>query len=680
MILNGERSKKVRFGTCSKDCYGSCVFLGQWDDNASEFKFRSAKALKQHPFTKGFFCAKYNQRERMIYHPQRIKKPLIRDGSKGNNQFKIINLENAIEIIAEKLLHIKHRFGPKSIILAFNSGNFGLVSRFSPLRFSGKLGSSVTTGGICNEGGCAGLTHLFGTYSTTNPFQLNNPATKLIIVWGSDLSNRNVHAYHLIKKAQKRGVKLIVVDSRKTEIGQKADHFIYTKPGTDYMLANLIVKSLIQAKCIDKKFLSDHVDGYEQILPQALKLNENKIRELLEIKYESFERIINLLIEFKHQTIFNVGYGVQKDFYGGRIVQSIALIQIILGNFGTPGTGLIYSQSDFNNKLTVPLLDYITQNTPDPNIVETDLIKLGTTLSSDRYKMVFIYNFNPASSLPHQKQIIDALMRKDLFVVVLECFLNETTKYANIVIPSKFDLETNDLINPYYIPGVSINQGGPCPYQDCVSNYEFFRRLASKVGFENDSIFKEDEISIYKKCLTLLPLEIQKSVKDKGYYLLFDQNSVPFKTLHFPTPNGRIQIHNIKLDFGKELLEDRLKCKKNEFLLITPSHKYYIHSQFGQLHPEYLEVFQKIFLCSLDIEKLGFKIGEKLSVSNDLGSATYFLEENNALNSGVALIYSGSPLGLEKNVNVNIFTSNTPEELGLSGAYNSAKILISKKV
>ncbi|MFX0026169.1 MAG: molybdopterin-dependent oxidoreductase [Candidatus Hermodarchaeota archaeon] len=679
MILNGERSKKVRFGTCSKDCYGSCVFLGYWEDEASEFKFKSAKPLKQHQFTKGFFCAKYNQRERMIYHPQRIKKPLIRDDSKGINRFSVIDLENALEIIAEKILHINHRFGPKSILLAFNSGNYGLISRFAPLRFAVKLGSSITTGGICNEGGCAGLTQLFGTYSTTNPFQLNNPALKLIFVWGSDLSNRNVHAYHLIKQAQKRGVKLIVVDSRKTEIGQKADLFIYTKPGTDHMLANLIVKGLIQARCIDNEFLSNYVDGYEQILSQALKLNEEKIRELLEINHDSINSIIKLLIEFKHHTIFNVGYGVQKDFYGGRIVQSIALIQIILGNFGIPGSGLIYSQSDFNNQLIVHLLDYITQKTPDSNIVETDLIKLGTTLSSDKYKMVFIYNFNPASSLPHQKLIINALMRKDLFVVVLECFLNETTKYANIVIPSKFDLETNDLITPYYIPGISINQGGPCPYQDCVSNYEFFRRLSSKIGFKNDPIFYEDENSLYNKCLALLPLEIQKRVEDKGYYLLFDQNTVPFKTLHFPTPNGRIQIHSIKFDFGKERLEDRLKCKKNEFLLITPSHKYYIHSQFGQLHREYLDVFKKIFLCSLDIEKLGFKIGEKVLVSNDLGSATYFLEENNTLNSGVALIYSGSPLGLEKSVNVNIFTSNRPEELGFSGAYNSAKILISKK-
>lgn len=679
MVLNENVSKKVRFGTCSKDCYGSCVFLGDWDDKASEFKFISAKPLKQHPFTKGFFCAKYNHRERMIYHPQRIKEPLILDGIKGYNRFKIITLENALEIIAEKILHIKQSFGSKSILLAFNSGNYGLISRFAPLRFFGKLGSSVTIGGICNEGGCAGLTQLFGTYSTTNPFQLNNPATKLIFVWGSDLSNRNIHAYHLIKKAQKRGVKLIVVDSRKTEIGQKADYFIYAKPGTDYMLAHLIIKSLIHANCVDKEFLSNHVEGYEQILSEVLKLNEYKIRELLEINHDLLERVVKLLIKFKHQTIFNVGYGVQKDFYGGRIVQSIALIQIILGNFGNPGTGLIYSQSDFNNQLTVPLLDYITQNTPDSNIVETDLINLGTTLSSDKYKIVFIYNFNPASSLPNQKQIIDVLMRKDLFVVVLDCFLNETTKYANIVIPSKFDLETYDLITPYYIPGISINQGGPCPYQNCISNYEFFRRLAFKIGFENDSIFNEDEVTLYKKCLTLLPLEIQKRVEDQGYYSLFDQNSVPFKTLHFPTPNGRIQIHNIKFDFGNEQLEDRLKCKKNEFLLITPSHKYYIHSQFGQLHPEYLKVFQKIFLCSMDIEKLGCKIGEKILVSNNLGSATYFLEENNTLNSGVALIYSGSPLGLEKNANVNIFTSDRPEELGASGAYNSAKILISKK-
>ena len=56
-------SKKVRIGTCTKDCYGSCVFKGIWDDEALEYKLLSAYPLKEHPFTNGFFCPKYKKRE-----------------------------------------------------------------------------------------------------------------------------------------------------------------------------------------------------------------------------------------------------------------------------------------------------------------------------------------------------------------------------------------------------------------------------------------------------------------------------------------------------------------------------------------------------------------------------------------------------------------------------------------
>ena len=96
------------------------------------------------------------------------------------------------------------------------------------------------------------------------------------------------------------------------------------------------------------------------------------------------------------------------------------------------------------------IINYITKISTNSNVYETDLIRLGENIASGKYKMVFIYNFNPASSLPNHNQIRESLMREDLFIIVLENFLNETTKFANIVIPSKFDLETNDLINPYY--------------------------------------------------------------------------------------------------------------------------------------------------------------------------------------------------------------------------------------
>lgn len=87
--MNGNRSfDKIRFGTCSKDCYGSCTFEGYWDDGASEHKFLFAVPSKKHPFTNGFFCPKYKRRENLVYHRNRLKTPLIRSGSKPNNKFK----------------------------------------------------------------------------------------------------------------------------------------------------------------------------------------------------------------------------------------------------------------------------------------------------------------------------------------------------------------------------------------------------------------------------------------------------------------------------------------------------------------------------------------------------------------------------------------------------------------
>jgi anaerobic selenocysteine-containing dehydrogenase len=667
-----------KFGTCSKDCYGSCVFESKWDDISNNNKFLEAKPLEDHPFTKGFFCPKLNEREKLIYHPERLKQPLLHVGPKGRNNFKPITLKQSVEIITEKLCSIRKKFGSKSIIVAFNAGNYGLLSRYAPLRFFGKLGSTITRGGICNEGGCAGLTKVFGTYSLTNPFQLVNRETKLIVNWGSDLSNRNIHAYNLIKKAKTQGVKLIVINSRRTKMFEEADYSFEIYPGTDHLIAQILIKSLILNDLYDVEFLKKKVNGYESLIERGYEINEKNLINQLGIDARSINKFIELLNEHKGHTIFNVGFSVQKDFYGGRIIQTIALIQILLGNFGKNGTGLIYSQSDFNKSFQEPLLNYITQIKPTTSIPSIELIELGVKLLSSKYKMLFVYNFNPASSLPNQKIVRKSLSRRDLFIVVQELFLNETTKYADLVIPSKFDLESYDLIAPYYIPGLSINQPGPCPYSECLTNYELFQLLSIEMGWKNYDIFEESEQKIVQNCLNLIDSKIRKEIKKKGYYLLFKENDVAFANLNFPTYSGKIELSGFRFNFGKNQLQKRLNREKDEFFLITPSHKYFIHSQFGQIHSKYVNDFNKVFLNKSDITRLNLIQGEKVIVSNEYGKIKYFVEESNLVRSGVALIFSGCPSPLNGDINVNFLISDRPEELGFSGAFNSSIVKINR--
>jgi len=652
--------------------------MGEWNDQAPEKKLITAKPLKEHPFTNGFFCPKLNNREKLLYHPNRIKTALILSGSKGSNSFKQISLEKAVSLISEKLTTIKNKFGTSSIVAAYYSGNSGLISQFSPLRFFGKLGATVTTGGICNEAGIHVLSQMFGNYSTTNPSQIYNPNNKLIVVWGSNLADRNNHAYFLVKKAIKNGSLVVVVNPIRTKLVENTTLFLQPSPGTDYLIAKYIMNKIILSGEYDKDFLIHHVDNYKNLIAKVERIDENKIIQQTGLTREILEGLTNLLIKFQHKTLFIAGYGPQKYFFGGKNLNAIALIQILLGNFGKLGTGFLFSQSGFNKEFTIPLMNYITHPKLFLPYNKIPLVTLGSSLSSDKFKMLFIYNLNPASSLPNQTMLRNSLSREDLFVVVLDMFLNETTKFADIVIPAKFDLESDDLITPYFTPGISINQGGPCPYSDCVSNYEFFNLLAKKIGWGDDMLFQETQKEIFEKCVELLPKETQQKLKLNGYYIPFGIDDIPFEDLNFPTFNGKIQIQSSNLELFDPKLDFLLHRNQNEFYLLSPAHKYFIHSQTGEIHREFENDFGKIFLNPRDIESNGLELHENVLVSNKFGEAKFILDQNTALKSGTALIYSGLPFANTLYENVNFLTPEKPEESELSGAYFSVIVKISK--
>jgi len=652
--------------------------MGEWNDQAPEKKLIIAEPLKNHPLTNGFFCPKLNHREELLYHPKRLKSALVRSGPKGSNSFKPISLNSALKFVSEKLTKVEKKYESSSIIAAFYAGNSGLISQFSPIRFFGNFGATITTGGICNEAGNHALSQMFGNYSTTNPFQITNPINKLIVIWGSNLSDRNNHAYFLVKKAIKNGSFVIVVNPVKTKLAESATLYLQPFPGSDYLIAKYVMNKILTAEKYDKEFLVKHVDNYYKIFTEIEKINENNIIQHTGLTREILDAFIELLFEYQHKTLFIVGFGPQKYFYGGKNLNSIALIQVLLGNFGKLGTGFIFSQSGFSKELTNSLMNHITLPQLYPPYNSIPLVTLGSSLNSNEYKMLFVYNLNPASSLPNQTTLRKSLSRNDLYVVVLDMFLNETTKFADIVIPAKFDLESDDFITPYFTPGISINQGGPCPYSECLSNYEFFQLLAKKLGWEDNKLFQETQEDIFEKCVELLPTEVQQSLKLNGYYIPFGINDIPYKDLNFPTFNGKIQIQDSDLRVFDSKLDFLIHRSQNEFYLLSPAHKFFIHSQMGVIHKKFVDVFGKIFLNPYDIESNELKPNDEVLVSNNFRKAKFILDQNSTLKSGTALIYSGLPFDNTEHENVNFFTSEKPEESKLSGAYFSVIVKISK--
>ncbi len=686
MGSNKSRTFVTRFGTCSKDCYGSCVFTGYWDDSAPIQKLVKANPNKEHPFTQGFFCPKFTDRQKILYHEERLKQPLYRSGEKSINKFQKITFTKAWETLLFKINEVLDEHGPGSILLASYSGNMGLISGFYPLRFFYNLGSFVNKGGICNEGGCAGLAQMFGTYSMTNPLQIKNSETHLIVVWGSDLSENNNHLYNLVRKAQKKGAKLVVVDPKLTRISQQADLHLRPTQNSDIVLSSLILQKLVRSEKINYSFLKNYVKDYEHLIDESLQTDEEEKNKIVRVNPNNFVNFIDLLIEHKNHTIFTVGYGIQKDFYGGKIVQSIALIQIFLGNFGKAGTGLIYSQSDYNKSLITKIIHEINQDRLFSKKNEYEIISLAETLENEDIKLLIISNFNPANSLPNQTRLRKNLMREDLFTVVLEVFPTETTKFADLVFPMKYDVETNDVVASYYIPGLSINQSGTCPYPDCLSNFDFFSKLGHDLGLQRNwdlqrmKLFEGNDSDLLDKCLEIAGKKIKTEVLKNGYSLFFREDSVFFKDMIFPTPSKKIELSQISLNLPDppvifKFPEDR---GSEEFLLLTPNHPRFLHSQLGVLNRKFYLDFEKVFVSERDLTKLKCKTGDTVIIFNQYGKSEFLIDALKSLQSGVALIYSGGPIRSNDTRNPNYFIPDTPEELGHSGSYNSARIRIKR--
>jgi anaerobic selenocysteine-containing dehydrogenase len=485
--------------------------------------------------------------------------------------------------------------------------------------------------------------------------------------------------YRLIKKVLKKGINLVVVDVRNTSLAQKADIFLQINPGMDHLLVMLVLKEILKRRKEDTKFLNKYVKLEEPISNLIDEFQTDQVFSEIGISKTDFREFVDLLVKYKHHTIFDIGYGPQKRLQGGKIIRTIALIQVILGNLGKPGTGIIYSQSDFTIPLKNKLIKHISGSFEESKVNTIEIIDLASELKSQTYKVLFIYNFNPVSSLPNQNLLRSVLRQSGLFTVVIDMFLNETTKFADVVIPAKFSLEQNDIFFPFYIPSLSITEGGGCPYSQCVSNYEFFQRLAHDLKLNKNDQFTPSQEDLFFSCLRLLPDHIRKDLNKQGYHLLFKEGEVPYNDLHFPTSDQKIHIPLNSLNFQTFEQKRLSKLGARELFLVSPSHRSFLHSQLGPIQGEHLKEFNKIFLSLMDIVNLEINVGDLVEVSNERGSAKYEVDEMRSLKKGVALIYKGQVSKVnETKPNVNIFTPSQKEKLGHSGSYFSTIIKISK--
>ena len=124
------------------------------------------------------------------------------------------------------------------------------------------------------------------------------------------------------------------------------------------------------------------------------------------------------------------------------------------------------------------------------------MIELGRVLTDVDDPLSTCSSYRPRIPLPptpNQLTVRRGLGRADLFTVVLENFLTDTTDYADIVLPSTMQIEDAELHDSFGHLHINWNEPAVPPRGECLPHTEIFRRLATALGVTEPAVYASDD-------------------------------------------------------------------------------------------------------------------------------------------------------------------------------------------
>jgi anaerobic selenocysteine-containing dehydrogenase len=667
---------------CPRNCYSSCSFRVQVESNKiiRILPYTGNLATPEGPCIKGL---SYIERTNS---PDRIIHPLIRTST---GEFKEIGSNEAIDIIAEKLGSIKEQWGSHSILWYKGSGMSGLTNEIGSAFWKSFGGTTLTYGNLCWPAGLEAVRLTLGSVKHNVPWDLENAGT--IIIWGKNPAETNIQEIAFIARAKEKGCRIIVIDPLRTPTADKADMFFSPVTGTDDALALAITKILIDKNLVDKDFISNYVEGYEE-LKKSLHITPAEAETITGIPEESIIELAEIIGRNGPVTILP-GYGLQRHRNGGQTIRSILLISVLTGNLGKPGAGFNYAnlQSYIFDELKEPTSYYPDPEKDLPFRRTISMTKLGSDMQhtiDPVLKAVWIERGNPILQSPDTNNVKKAFSALE-FKVVIDQFMTDTASLADIILPAKDMFEQSDIIGSYWSPYVQFKPKVIQSPGEVMPESEIYFILAQKMkmniskelipepGNENIEVWLEKRISSYSE-ITINQLK-EAPVLAPGI------QKIAWSDMKFETPSGKIEIysHEAEMRWGISPLPDysRLITSQEEklfpFKFLTPNTGSRIHSQFGNLKIIRETNSEPVIRISpADANIRSIISGQKIRVYNNNGELISKVSISNRVPPGIVVLPNG--IWLNEGGGVNQLISAEETDIGFGAAFHDNRVEIEK--
>ena len=691
-----DSSIKTYHGGCPHDCPDTCSMVFHVKDN----KLIAVKGNADHPMTRGGLCVKLNDFEKRHYHPDRLLYPMKRVGPKGTKQFERISWDEALDTIVDKWQSIIQEHGPQAIMPNSYLGNQGLVHGLNGGdAFFARLGATVTERTFCGEGSCTAWLLTVGPTAGVDPESFIH--SKFIIIWACNSVSTNLHHWHIIKEAQKNGSKVVVIDAYASKTAKEADWHICPKPGTDGALAMAMMHVIIDEGLVDQDSVDNYTVGYPELAEKAKDRTPEWAEAITGIPAEDIRKLAREYATTQPSAI-RIGVALEKSWGGGQAIRAVTCLPALTGAWRHVGGGIlqfpVWEHPYRFDVICRP--DLIPKGTQVVNNLQLGRVLTGEQKLNVPIKSMMCWNTNPVTQATESEKIIAGLSREDLFLVSAEHFISDTAAYADILLPASMGAEQEDIILSWGHLYLTYNTKCIASPGEAIPNNEIFRRLAKRLGFEEENFKWSDteclEHYVDWKSPACGGIDLNY-LKEHGYYRLdvgTKDNRAPHKQGNFPTPSGKCEFRVVGAknfvagpfrqmyeDFqpGEDIpelpdyvasketaLANPELAKKYPLNILAPKSHGFINSSYANMESKIKgQGEQFVMIHPADALDRGLVDGARAKVINDRGSFEAMAKVTTDVNKGIVVATLGYWRQLNNGV-VNSVSSNAFGDMGHS--------------
>ena len=613
--------------TLCRMCDDRCAINVYLEDG----KIVDIDGYKEHPWNRGRLCVKARAAVDMVYHPERLLKPLKRT----KRGFEEISLQQALDEIAERLLAIKDKHGARSISIWKGEAIGFAQEEDMARRFVHALGSPnyFSNDSMCYNGRYFGYRLVEGSWPV--PDYENS---RCMVLWGANPPHAHPNMTQMIMRARKAGAKLIVVDPRMSAIARQADLHADLKPGTDGALALGLIQQLIETQGYDREFVEHYTVGFTELAEYAKAFSPERVEEQTGVAAAVVRELARTMAAAAPRVAVYVGNGPEHHENGINNIRAVACLDAILGALDREGGNRLVEGFKANH---LTLYDEIPLEHLGPIGADRFPVLYGfrqechtmtginTILSGEPYpiRAMILTAANPALTNPNTLKVREALDSLDLFVV-RDLFMTPTAELADYVLPAASFLERVELHTHAKYQRITMTRK-ILKFPDVQDEYQFWHDLAHRLSI-GEYFPWEDETELTRWILEPTDISLEGAADHPEGIEYTPIRYRKWEKEPFNTPSGKVEFSSQYLkDLGYPALPEYkppayLESPDPEypFVLITGARKLiYYHSRFRnikrfrtaipgpevELHPE-------------DAAALGVADGDSIRITSRIGS------------------------------------------------------------